>query len=477
MLPTLFNLHFQHSGYLVVVAIGICLTASWSVSLLTTDMANAPQREPFGWRHGALALAAGLGVWATHFIAILAYRPDLLLRYDPFVTTVSALVGILTVGVPIVAITRLRSHNGRIVAAGAAGAGIWCMHAVGITGMTDCIHVFSWPTNAAGLIMGTLVLSSWQINRGWSRSRPVGCLVFALSICVTHFLSLSGDLVLGSVNEVPGSVLSQGLVAACMTFAVSVTCLGSLLTFARFKTTREEEAQTLKSVMESMSDGLVFIDREGRLRHFNRRFLDLFNTPVDAIGPGLTIDQFLDVIATCRGWAAEKRTLVGGAMKQWVQLDDDFDRECEMEDGRTYQMQCRSIPRQGIVLTFNDVSAERRALDNLTHLAYHDPLTGLRNRRALREEKEARIGLGKPFSLLLIDLDDFKRINDAYGHAVGDTLLIHVAAELTSLLPDDSFVARMGGDEIAIIATQLGDVATALADTIVVRLSAPVIID
>ena len=150
MLPTLFNLHFQHSGYLVVVAIGICLTASWSVSLLTTDMANAPQREPFGWRHGALALAAGLGVWATHFIAILAYRPDLLLRYDPFVTTVSALVGILTVGVPIVAITRLRSHKGRIVAAGAAGAGIWCMHAVGITGMTDCIHVFSWPTNVPG---------------------------------------------------------------------------------------------------------------------------------------------------------------------------------------------------------------------------------------------------------------------------------------------------------------------------------------
>jgi diguanylate cyclase (GGDEF)-like protein len=477
MLPTLFNLHFQHSGYLVVVAIGICLTASWSVSLLTTDMANAPQREPLGWRHGALALAAGLGVWATHFIAILAYRPDLLLRYDPLVTTVSALVGILTVGVPIVAITRLRSHKGRIVAAGAAGAGIWCMHAVGITGMTDCIHVFSWPTNAAGLIMGTLLLSSWQINRGWSRSRPIGCLVFALSICVTHFLSLSGDLVLGSINDVPGSVLSPGLVAACMTFAVSVTCLGSLLTFARFKTTREEEAQTLKSVMESMSDGLVFIDREGRLRHFNRRFLDLFNTPVDAIGPGLTIDQFLDVIATCRGWAAEKRTLVGGAMKQWVQLDDDFDRECEMEDGRTYQMQCRSIPRQGIVLTFNDVSAERRALDNLTHLAYHDPLTGLRNRRALREEKEARIGLGEPFSLLLIDLDDFKRINDAYGHAVGDTLLIHVAAELTSLLPDDSFVARMGGDEIAIIATQLGDAATALADTIVVRLSAPVIID
>jgi diguanylate cyclase (GGDEF)-like protein len=479
--PLLFNLHFQHSGSLVAVAIGICLTASWAVALLTTDMASASADattlEPFGWRHAALALAAGLGVWATHFIAILAYRPDLLLRYDPVVTGLSACVGIMTVGVPMVAITRLRQHGGRIVAATAAGAGIWCMHAVGITGMMDCAHFFSWPTNIAGILLGTILLSSWQCNRAWSGSRPIGCLMFALAICVTHFVSLSGDIVVGSVNDVEGGVLSPGLVAACMTFAVSVTCLGSLLTFARFKTTREEEARTLKSVMESMSDGLVFIDREGRLRHFNRRFLDLFNTPVDAIAVGWTIDQFLDVIAQYRGWTSEKRILVGGGMKQWVQMDSDFDRECELEDGRTYQMQCRSIPRQGIVLTFDDVSAERRALDTLKHLAYHDPLTGLGNRRSLREEKEARIALGKPFSLLLIDLDDFKRINDAFGHAVGDTLLVHVAAELQDLLPVDSFVARMGGDEIAILATQTDEAAAALAEEIVVRLSAPVIID
>ncbi|MES3151106.1 bifunctional diguanylate cyclase/phosphodiesterase [Sphingomonas faeni] len=476
-MPIFFNLHFQHSGYLVAVAVGICLTAGWSVALLATELAQAEEHEPIGWRHVALALAAGLGVWATHFIAILAYRPDLLLRYDALTTIFSAIVGVVAVGLPIVAVTRAPTRRGRIASAAVAGAGIWCMHAVGLTGMMDCAHFFSWQTNAAGLVLGMLVLSSWQGKPGWSRSRPAGCLLFALAVTLTHFVSLSGDIVIASVNEIKGRVLSPGLVAACMTFAVSVTCLGSLLTFSRFKSTREDEARALRAVMESISDGLVFIDRGGRLRHFNRRFLELFDTPADAIAPGLTIDAFLDAVARHRDWTPDKRALVGGAMKQWVAVDAGFDRECDMEDGRTYQMRCRSVLRQGIVLTFNDVSAERRALGKLRHQAYHDPLTGLGNRRSLREEKTARIATGVPFSLLLIDLDDFKRINDAFGHAVGDRLLVHVAAELSQMLPSDSFVARMGGDEIAIIAVQTGDAAVALADAIVSRLSTPVDMD
>lgn len=473
----LFNYHFQHSGYLIAVAIGICLTAGWSVALLTIEMVTADERPSIGWRHAALALSAGLGVWTTHFVAMLAYRPDLLLRYDPQITILSAVAGILAVGIPMVILTRVRSRAARTAAAAVAGAGIWCMHSVGIAGMTDCAHFYSSVTNSAGLLLGTVLLSSWQINPAWSRSRPAGCLLFALAVCATHFVSLSGDVVIGSINDVQGGVLSVGLIAACIAFAVSAMCLASLLTLGRFKFKREEEARTLKAVLGSMSDGLVFIDAGGCLRHFNQRFLELFDTPSDGIAPGLTIDEFLDVIAQHRSWTREKRALVGGAMKQWVTVADGFDRECEMEDGRTYQMQGRPVPRQGIVLTFNDVSAEREALGNLRHMAYHDHLTGLGNRRSLRREKEARVDAGEPFSLLLIDLDEFKRINDAFGHAVGDKLLVHVATQLTAFLPADSFTARMGGDEIAIITRHTGEEANALADGIVTHMSEPVVIE
>ncbi|RZM36857.1 MAG: EAL domain-containing protein [Sphingomonas sp.] len=476
-MPIFFNLHFQHSGFLVAVAVGICLTAGWSVSLLAIDLTDAAEDERTRWRNCALALAAGLGVWTTHFIAILAYRPDLLLRYDPVTTVLSAIVGVVAVGLPMVAITQVVTRTSRCIAAAMAGAGIWCMHAVGITGMLDCAHFFSRVTNMGGLLLGASVLAAWQLNDRWSRSRPAGALLFALAVCTTHFVSLAGDVVIASIAERPGGIMSQGLVAACIALAVSATCLGSLLTFTRVKAAREHEARALRAVLESMTDGLVFIDNGGRLRHFNRRFLDLFDTPAEAIEPGLTIDDFLDAIARFRGWTAEKHALVGGAMKQWVTVDTGFDRECEMEDGRTYHMQCRPVARQGIVLTFTDISAERTALGNLKHLAYHDSLTGLGNRRALREQKEARIELGFPFSLLLIDLDEFKRINDAFGHGVGDKLLVHIATELIALLPSESVIARMGGDEIAILACETGDAAIALADSIVVRLSAPVVIE
>ncbi len=440
-------------------------------------MVGVENREAIGWRHAALALSAGLGVWSTHFVAMLAYRPDLLLRYDAKITIFSAAVGVLAVGLPMVILTSVGSKMKRTIAAGAAGAGIWCMHSVGIAGMMDCAHFYSLATNATGLLMGTALLSSWQLIPAWSRSRAAGCLIFMLAVCATHFVSLSGDVVIGSINEAEGGILSPGLLAACIAFAVSAASLASLLTLTRFKVTREEEATTLKAVMGSMSDGLVFIDTKGCLRHFNQRFLELFDTPADAIVPGLGIDAFLDVIARHRTWTSGKRTLVGTAMKGWVNTDSGFDRECEMEDGRTYKMQARPVPRQGIVLTFTDVSAEREALNSLRYIAYHDHLTGLGNRRSLRREKEMRIAAGKPFSLLLIDLDEFKRINDAFGHAIGDKLLIHIATQLRDFLPKDGFVARMGGDEIAIIVTQTGQGATLLADLIVAHIGKPVLID
>lgn len=101
-----------------------------------------------------------------------------------------------------------------------------------------------------------------------------------------------------------------------------------------------------------------------------------------------------------------------------------------MEDGRTYVMQCRPVTEQGVVLTFNDVTVERQASRKLSYHAHHDVLTNLGNRRALQERMAALIDKAKTFSLLLIDLDEFKEVNDTFGHGIGDKLLIHCAEVL-----------------------------------------------
>ncbi|MEG3636002.1 putative bifunctional diguanylate cyclase/phosphodiesterase [Micromonospora palythoicola] len=122
-------------------------------------------------------------------------------------------------------------------------------------------------------------------------------------------------------------------------------------------------------------------------------------------------------------------------------------------------------------------------------LAALDPLTGLPNRKALLAEVNEQVhrhaeraARGEPatrLALLLIDLDRFKNVNDALGHAVGDRLLVEVSARLTSVVAPPQMVARLGGDEFAIVMTGLSEVgeARSLADQVVQALAEPVSLD
>ncbi|MEV4538429.1 EAL domain-containing protein [Asanoa sp. NPDC049518] len=122
-------------------------------------------------------------------------------------------------------------------------------------------------------------------------------------------------------------------------------------------------------------------------------------------------------------------------------------------------------------------------------LARLDPLTGLANRKALLAEVHeqatlhcARAAAGAPdrhFALLLLDIDRFKHVNDALGHAVGDQLLVEVSARLVQAVDRHDVVARLGGDEFAILTPRLTGAsgARALADRIVAALSEPVALD
>ncbi|MER7441139.1 putative bifunctional diguanylate cyclase/phosphodiesterase [Micromonospora avicenniae] len=122
-------------------------------------------------------------------------------------------------------------------------------------------------------------------------------------------------------------------------------------------------------------------------------------------------------------------------------------------------------------------------------LASLDPLTGLPNRKALLAEVAEQVhlhgersGRGEPdghLALLLIDLDRFKNVNDALGHAVGDRLLVEVSQRLTTLVGGRDMVARLGGDEFAIVMTGISDAAEAreLADLVVRTLAEPVPLD
>jgi diguanylate cyclase (GGDEF)-like protein/PAS domain S-box-containing protein len=137
-----------------------------------------------------------------------------------------------------------------------------------------------------------------------------------------------------------------------------------------------------------------------------------------------------------------------------------------------------------LITVIEDATERKKAEQRIAFLAHHDPLTGLANRAALAQKIEEAAARqrrrNEPFSVLLLDLDRFKDVNDTLGHPAGDTLLTEVAMRLKSLLRETDVLARLGGDEFAIIQAGESDprgAAQMLAERILEFLGKPFAID
>ncbi|GID27962.1 putative bifunctional diguanylate cyclase/phosphodiesterase [Paractinoplanes brasiliensis] len=156
------------------------------------------------------------------------------------------------------------------------------------------------------------------------------------------------------------------------------------------------------------------------------------------------------------------------------------------EDGRLLQIECtgrdlRDDPTVGgLVLTMRDVTERRRLEDDLSHLAFHDGMTGLANRVLFRNRLEQAFSVAERddavIAVLFVDLDDFKDVNDTLGHAVGDQLLVSVGERISQVVGVADTAARMGGDEFAVLIEQSHDATRAeeIAERIVQALAEPV---
>jgi len=163
--------------------------------------------------------------------------------------------------------------------------------------------------------------------------------------------------------------------------------------------------------------------------------------------------------------------------------------------GTPYWVEAEMVPFSGDsgaithwLIVSRDVTERRNAADAIHRLAFYDVLTGLPNRRLLMERLDvavagARAG-GSMAAVLYVDIDNFKTVNDARGHAIGDQLLKNVADRLVAMTGDDGCVARLGGDEFVVLLDALGqhadratDRALAVAERIRAALADKIVID
>src|SRR5262245_54119329 len=156
--------------------------------------------------------------------------------------------------------------------------------------------------------------------------------------------------------------------------------------------------------------------------------------------------------------------------------------ERERPDGTVIEVRGVPLGDGGFVTTYMDATERRRSEAKIVHMALHDSLTDLPNRVLLNERLEhalTRVKRGEILGVHLLDLDHFKAVNDTLGHPTGDKLLKMVTERLRTLVRETDTIARMGGDEFAILQVAIGQPAdaTALALRIIETVSEPYLIE
>ena len=226
--------------------------------------------------------------------------------------------------------------------------------------------------------------------------------------------------------------------------------------------TRKDE-QLLQTVLNNMSQGVLMFDPETRLTFCNQRYIELYGLSPEIVKPGCHLRDLLKHRIEHGSFADDPDQYVA-RLKDGIAEGKTFNQIVNLPDGRAFSVVNKPIPGGGWLATHEDVTERQRSEDRIAHMARHDALTDLPNRVLLLEQLNheiKRVKRGECLAVLCLDLDQFKSVNDALGHHIGDELLKLVGERLRGCTRELDIVARMGGDEFAIIMTQMAQAADA----------------
>ncbi|MCB1740621.1 MAG: EAL domain-containing protein [Gammaproteobacteria bacterium] len=451
MLRVVDCLTLEHDLDLVLLAAAICVLGAWSIVTVAERVLLPPRRV--GWLL-ALSLCAGTAVWSTHFVAMLAWRSSLPITYDPTLTALSFVVGVVVMGAGFAIATHdrrrpwLRALGGNVL-----GIGVALLHYIGMSGLRFPGQL----SYAADLVVLSLLLSislgalaTHLVFRPRATGRALpGTLALIAMVVTLHFTGMGAvQLVLAPQADVSNAGFTRTTLVEVVTVASIVTFLIGL---ASARVDRRLSARLLADAQRfrTLAEGAF----EGLLVHHQGRLVDANSTAMDMLGLASTgaesrlkhmlerLDELVEIEQQDPADSHQIDLVDTRGARLPVEVRR---RQIALPDGRT-----------GELLAVRDLTARRQSEARIAHLALHDALTDLPNRHFLVEltnnaMAHARRSEG-PFALLVVNLDDFKRVNELHGHSNGDELLKTVAGRLRAQLLETDVLARIGGDEFVIL--------------------------
>jgi len=257
----------------------------------------------------------------------------------------------------------------------------------------------------------------------------------------------------------------------------------------QFELGREQEERLrirnlqFDTAINNMSQGLCFFDAAHRLIVCNDRYVGMYDLPRDRVGPGITLAEIVDMRFEAGSFPAMSREEYLHWRTNVAVSHEPTDSIVELQNGKTFKIRHRPMPDGGWVATHEDITEQRRSEVKIEYMAHHDALTDLANRVLLNERLEQALGRRihreEFVAVHHLDPDQFKAVNDTFGHPAGDKLLKIVADRLRGLVRETDTIARMGGDEFVIVQAPISDPAdaTSLAQRVIEVIGEPFDID
>jgi diguanylate cyclase (GGDEF)-like protein len=236
----------------------------------------------------------------------------------------------------------------------------------------------------------------------------------------------------------------------------------------------KEKSALLETTLEEIDQGIMMVDAERRVMVCNRRAMELMGLPPDWMATQPSFDELVHYQTQQGEFGADDSAMQAIIRRGLADPPRVYERR--RPNGCVIEVHSATLAGGGLVRTYTDITARRSAEERVRFIAHHDFLTELASRAVFHERlRLALADTGRPFAVLFLDLDRFKAVNDTLGHGAGDRLLVEVAIRMRASVREEDLVARMGGDEFAILQMLPGPgtQSAALAERLLATVSAP----